>query len=168
MKKILSIDGGGIRGIIPSMILNEIEKNTGKKISKIFDLIAGTSTGGILALGLCKPDSQGEPQYSAENMMELYEKDGQKIFHRSFWRGLSTVGGLTDEKYPHGPIEEVFDEYFSNTTLEMSITNVLISSYDIEHRNPFFFKSWRENVKPVEMRKAARATSAAPTYFEPL
>jgi len=168
MKKILSIDGGGIRGIIPSIILNEIEKKTGKKVSEIFDLITGTSTGGILALGLCKPDSEGKPQYSAEDMTDFYEQEGPKIFPRSFWRGLSTVGGLLDERYPHGPIEEVFDELFSETTIGKSITKVLISSYDIEHRNPFFFKSWRPNIKPVKMREAARATSAAPTYFEPL
>jgi len=54
MKKVLSIDGGGIRGIIPAMILAEIERRTGKLTSELFDLVAGTSTGGILALGLTK------------------------------------------------------------------------------------------------------------------
>ena len=53
--KILSIDGGGIRGIIPAMVLARIEDLTGKPISELFDLIAGTSTGGILALGLTRP-----------------------------------------------------------------------------------------------------------------
>ena len=57
--KVLSIDGGGIRGIIPATILEHIEKMTHKPIAKLFDLIAGTSTGGILALGLTKPDADG-------------------------------------------------------------------------------------------------------------
>ena len=55
--KLLSIDGGGVRGIIPAIILAEIEKRTGKRICELFDLIAGTSTGGILTLGLTKPNS---------------------------------------------------------------------------------------------------------------
>jgi patatin-like phospholipase/acyl hydrolase len=56
--KVLSIDGGGIRGIIPAMVLAEIEKRTNKPISELFHLIAGTSTGGIITLGLTKPDSK--------------------------------------------------------------------------------------------------------------
>ena len=57
VKKILSIDGGGIRGVIPALVLAEIEKRTNKRVADMFDLIAGTSTGGILALGLTIPPS---------------------------------------------------------------------------------------------------------------
>ena len=57
--RILSIDGGGIRGVIPAMILARIESLTGKPIAELFDLIAGTSTGGILTLGLTKPGPDG-------------------------------------------------------------------------------------------------------------
>src|SRR2546422_5276580 len=59
--RILSIDGGGIRGIIPAMVLAELERRTGRPICKLFDLIAGTSTGGVLALALTKPDAAGKP-----------------------------------------------------------------------------------------------------------
>jgi patatin-like phospholipase/acyl hydrolase len=79
---ILSIDGGGIRGIIPAMLLCEIEKRTGKPISELFDYVAGTSTGGILALGLNAP-SEGDPhkpRYSAKDLLEVYEKHGNEIF----------------------------------------------------------------------------------------
>lgn len=65
MKKILSIDGGGIRGLIPALVLAEIEKRAGQPISKCFDLIGGTSTGGILALGLTKDNGFGVPKYTA-------------------------------------------------------------------------------------------------------
>ncbi|GFR05488.1 patatin [Trichonephila clavata] len=57
---ILSVDGGGIRGIIPALILAEIEKRARKPIAEIFDLMAGTSTGGIVIAGLCKKDDQGK------------------------------------------------------------------------------------------------------------
>ncbi len=167
MKKILSIDGGGIRGIIPAVILSEIEKRTGNPCARLFDLIAGTSTGGILGLGLCKPDKQKRPQYSALDLVELYTERGKEIFSRSFWKGMSSVGGLLDEKYPQKPLEKVLQDYFHNTLLKSSLTNLLISSYDLENRCPFFFKSWRDDTNTVAMRHVARATSAAPTYFEP-
>lgn len=168
MHKILSIDGGGIRGIIPALLLAAIEGRTGEDISHLFDLIAGTSTGGILALGLCTPDAAGSPAYSAARLVEFYESRGREIFARSFWRGVSAAGGLSDERYPEGPLEGILSEYFGETTLEAALTDVLISSYDLESRQPFFFKSWRKETKAVPMRWAARATSAAPTYFEPL
>ena len=73
MKKILAIDGGGIRGIIPAVILSEIERRTAKPTAQLFDLIAGTSTGGILALALCKNGGNGNPQYSATQLIDLYD-----------------------------------------------------------------------------------------------
>ncbi|MDD9893500.1 MAG: CBASS cGAMP-activated phospholipase [Gammaproteobacteria bacterium] len=167
MKTILSIDGGGIRGLIPGLILSHIENQTKRPISDCFDLIAGTSTGGILALGLSKDNGNGKPQFSAKELCKIYETRGHEIFPRSLWRGVSSVGGLTDEKYSHKGLESVLEEYFGNQTVSSSLTNVVITSYDIENRTPLFIKSWREQFEDIEMRHAARATSAAPTYFEP-
>lgn len=167
MKTILSIDGGGIRGLIPALVLAKIEKETGKGISQLFDLIAGTSTGGILALGLCIDDGNGQPKYSASDLAELYVTKGKQIFSRSFWDGVSSVAGLADEKYSEEGLEKALDEYFGNEPLGAALTDCMITSYDIQLREPHFFKSWRKEWKAVEMRHAARATSAAPTYFEP-
>ena len=107
MKKVLAIDGGGIRGIIPALILNEIEKKTGKKTSELFDLIAGTSTGGIIALTLSVKGDGGSPRYRASELAELYEKYGRDIFERSFWKGMSSIGSLADEKYGHANNERI-------------------------------------------------------------
>lgn len=76
--KVLSIDGGGIRGLIPATVLSAIEERTKARTADLFDLIAGTSTGGILALGLVKPSprSRRKPQYSAAELAELYEQEG--------------------------------------------------------------------------------------------
>lgn len=167
--KVLSIDGGGIRGIIPAMVLAEIEDRTAKPICELFDLIAGTSTGGILALGLTKPDSNGKPEHTAANLARLYEKEGKKIFPQSIF---SSIRSLKDEKYPSEGIESVLEQYFGETRLREALTDVLISSYDIELRRPYFFKSKKAKLEPKRrdflMKKVARATSAAPTYFEPL
>lgn len=96
-KHIVSIDGGGIRGIIPAIVLAEIEKRARKPIAEIFDLMAGTSTGGIVATGLCKKD---EPQYSANDLVELYQGYGPYFFESSFWR-RSIASWLNGAQYSY-------------------------------------------------------------------
>src|SRR5215204_3709350 len=139
MQKVLSIDGGGIRGIIPAMVLAEIERLTGKRIAEMFDLVAGTSTGGILALGLTKPGQDGKPQYSAKKLIDLYETEGGKIFSIPVWHQIHSVGGVAEEKYPATGIEEVAKEYFGELRLAEALTEVLVTAYEIEKRGPWFF-----------------------------
>jgi Patatin len=172
MIKVLSIDGGGIRGIIPAMVLAEIEKRTRKPIAENFQLIAGTSTGGILALALTKPDGTGKPQYSAADMVELYQKEGKAIFSRTLGHRLLALDFLLREKYPARGIETVLHRYFGNTRLKEALTGVLITAYDTESRNCWFFKSAKAKdphhpEADFLMKDVARATSAAPTYFSP-
>jgi patatin-like phospholipase/acyl hydrolase len=172
MQKVLSIDGGGIRGIIPAMVLAEIERRTGKPISEVFDLVAGTSTGGILGLGLTKPGRDGKSQFSAERLIELYETEGGKIFDRPVWHRIHSAGGLAEEKYPSKGIEDVSRQYFGECRLAEALTEVLVTAYEIEGRAAWFFKRRHARDENREgdnflMREIARATSAAPTYFEP-
>jgi patatin-like phospholipase/acyl hydrolase len=169
---VLSIDGGGIRGIIPAMVLSEIESRTGKRICQLFDIIAGTSTGGILALGLTKPESPGssEPAFKAADLVGLYEDNGQAIFPKNAWGKLGTVFRA---QYPALGIETLLDKYFGNARLKDALTRVIITSYDVENRNAFFFRSANAKIAAIQesydypMKYVARATSAAPTYFPP-
>ncbi|BET30113.1 patatin-like phospholipase family protein [Wolbachia pipientis] len=163
-KYILSIDGGGIRGIIPAIILAEIEKRARKTISQIFDLMAGTSTGGIVVAGLCRKDEQGNPQYSANDLVEFYQEYGSYIFKSSFFR-RSILSWFNCAQYPHKNIEFVLDKYFGEDILKNTLSNVLITSYDIQNNCPFFFKSWKEG--NIKLKDALRAATAAPTYFIP-
>ncbi len=170
MIKILSIDGGGIRGIIPAMVLSEIEKRTGRPIACLFDLIAGTSTGGLLALGLTMPDPQGKPKYAAHNLVRLYEEKGSKIFSRSCWYRITSLGHLADYKYPADGVKLVFAQYFGEACLKDVLSDVLLTAYEIELRCPFFFRSSRARKIPgydYPLQDVALATSAAPTYFAP-
>ena len=171
--KVLSIDGGGIRGIIPAMILAEIERRSKKPIAGHFDLIAGTSSGGILALGLTVPGDDGQPRYSAEDGIQLFSGGGGRIFSRSLWHKIHSVWNVEQEKYRSDGIEEVFRAYFGDTRLKDALTELLITSYEIERRTPFFFKTTKakDPDQPgydFPMWQVARATSAAPTYFEPV
>lgn len=176
--KILSIDGGGIRGVIPAVLLTEMEKHTGRSICCLFDLIAGTSTGGILAAGLVAPKMSGhgsnllpKPKFKASDLLDLYENRGKDIFRRSLWDGIVSAGGLTDEKYPNEGIEDVLEDCFGGIQLKDVLTDILVTSYEIEERKPYFFKSSKAKEDPEQrnhfLRDVARATSAAPTYFEP-
>jgi patatin-like phospholipase/acyl hydrolase len=168
--KVLAIDGGGIRGVIPATILSAIEERTNTKIAHLFDLIAGTSTGGILALGLVKPGDDGEPQYSAADLAALYDKEGKRIFNRSLWHEIVALDNLADEKYDAAGIEAVLKDYFGEAMLSQAVTETLVTSYELESRQPWFFarhKALKDPGYDFPMRFVARATSAAPTFFEP-
>jgi len=169
--KVLAIDGGGIRGIIPAIVLSEVEKRTKLPIAKLFDLVVGTSTGGILALGLSKPNDANAAQYTAQDLADLYVRRGPIIFDRSIFYRLRTGVGLAGPKYPADGIEEVLQDYFGNARLKDALVNVLVTAYDLEQRQAVFFSSDDARKTPTDsdfpMKDVARATSAAPTYFPP-
>ncbi|MBN3924787.1 patatin-like phospholipase family protein [Nostoc sp. NMS4] len=185
--KILSIDGGGIRGIIPALLLSEIERRTQKPIFSLFDLITGTSSGGILALGLTKPrlssdvsDNLPVAEYTAEDLLQLFLEYGVEIFYEPLFERL--LGPLEDiflqPKYPSESKEEIFRQYFGNALLENNLKEVFVTSYDIEQRVPIFFtnklekqqtesKNFQKLCGGFSLLDAALATSATPTYFAP-
>ena len=87
VRRVLSIDGGGIRGIIPALVIAHLERKQ-KPASELFDLMVGTSTGGMLALGLSLEGEGGAPLFNARKMVKLYEARGDEIFEQSLWRKL--------------------------------------------------------------------------------
>jgi uncharacterized protein len=168
--KILAIDGGGIRGIIPAIVLAELEHRTGRAVADLFDLIAGTSTGGILACGLTRPDGQGRPAFTAADLIGLYESEGPEIFHRSLLKRIASVEGYIDERYDDAGLNAALRRYLDGARLAETLTDVFITAYEIERRQAFFFRSSRARTDPTSdftLVDAARATAAAPTYFEP-
>ena len=78
--RVLSIDGGGMRGVLPATVLAALEKDSGHRIADLFDMVVGTSTGGILALGLLAPNASGRPAFTAQQLLELYHARGAEIF----------------------------------------------------------------------------------------
>ncbi len=169
--KVLSIDGGGIRGLIPALVLGEIERRTGRRTAELFDLIAGTSTGGILACGLSRRGPDGSPAHSAEELAELYLTEGPKIFHRSLVKQATSLGGLIDERYDDAGLNTALATYLGDARLKEVLADVFLTAYDIGDRFAFFFRSSRartDEAYDFSLAEAARATSAAPTYFEPV
>lgn len=167
--KVLAVDGGGIRGIIPALILVAIEDCTKRPISDLFDLLAGTSTGGIIALGLTKPGADGKVEKSARDIVSLYETEASKIFSTSLLQELH-ISAIHGAKYNPKGLDATLLKYFGDTRLKDALKPVLIPSYDIEKQMPIFFKSERAKTRAdydFAMRDVARATAAAPTYFPP-
>ncbi len=163
---VLSIDGGGIRGIIPAIILDALQKRVGKQPRESFDLIAGTSTGGIITVGIGTACNQGKP-YTPQELVGLYVQNGATIFKKSF---LEALKELEAPKYSPDGLEEVLAKYFGETEFKTAFTPLLVSSYDLQTQMPFFFKSHRiaaDSSWNWPVRQIARATSAAPTFFPP-
>lgn len=178
MKKvrILSIDGGGIRGILPGIVLSQLEKKLQKKVkdpklrlSDMFDFMAGTSTGGILTLAYLTPNKKNRPKLTASEAVNLYLDRGDEIFDTSLWQRLKSKNGIMDEKYDASELEEALDDTFGESKLSNLLKPCIISSYDIRNGKPHFFKQHKAKKHEIDnfkVKDVARATSAAPTYFE--
>jgi len=178
MKKILSIDGGGIRGIVPGQVLIALEDKLQKKmgdpnarIANYFDFFAGTSTGGILTCILLCP-SETDPtkaRFSAKEAVDLYVKNGGDIFSRSFLYKLLSGNGILSAKYQVTEIGKYLAEYFAKLKLSQLLKPCIVTSYDIGRRQTKFFaqqdKAKEGDVADFYVKDVCRATSAAPTYF---
>jgi patatin-like phospholipase/acyl hydrolase len=179
IKRILSIDGGGIRGIIPALVLVELERilqiktnNPKARIVDYFDLFAATSSGAILTSILLFPDESGQkPKYSAKDAVDLYIIHGGKIFQTNFLYRFLAKFGFISEKYTPKNMEAIFAEYFGDVKISQLLKPCLITAYNIELRKAHFFRQQvakqKGDTKDFYVKDACRATSAAPSYFRP-
>jgi len=189
--RVLTIEGGGVRGIIPTRLLAALESLAGTPIAELFDVLVGTSTGGMLALGLVTPGEDGRPAYPAQNVGDIYTSHGQQIFPkpasslprslqeaREWWSSASSNAAIFgfnpdvgNARYSPEGIAEAFQAYFGDHRLSEALVDVVVTSYDLQTKSPVLFRSRDAKLDPEDdllMRDAARATSAAPTYFPPL
>ena len=169
---ILSLDGGGFRGLMEAYWLDHLENVTKRPIYQMFDLIAGTSIGGILAMATTIPSHQNDkiPVLSTKDMIDLFVNNGEKIFPQR--KKYNVIGKTYDSdknilwsRYPEAPLEEMLVSYFGNRRLRSALTNIIVTSMTTEQR-PFLFSSFDGQTQDYMVFEAARATSAAPSYFE--
>ena len=164
--RILSLDGGGIKGIFPAAVLTGLEEGylAGQSVGDYFDLLAGTSTGGILALGLGAGLTAGE-------MLRMYLEEGHRVFP-SKERGLTgRARRLVSAQYDRGPLDELLNRRLGEKTLRESRRRLLIPSTEGRNGEVWVFKTPHHPDYKLDgderMASVAAATSAAPTYFTP-
>jgi predicted acylesterase/phospholipase RssA len=185
--RILAVDGGGMRGVMPARVLVELERLAGRPIASMFDIIAGTSTGGLIALGLTRPGPDGKPALTAQQVLDTYLKFGKQIFPRVQWRPLrweqlrtsrpvlaQRFGALAsptkygNARYSRAGLTSIVKEMFGETRLSEAMGDVIVPSYDWKAGRPFVFRSRGARngdlIDPT-MAQVALATTAAPTYF---
>ena len=193
--RILTIDGGGIRGVIPALILERVEALLAEalaaapsdtaarwqevgtpRIADCFHLIAGTSTGGLLAAGLTSTGPGGRPKLTAADAANVYTTQGPAIFHSSLFQKVKQGFGLTAPKYPLGQLRTALEDpaVLGDGLLKDARTNVLILSFDTSIPGLRYYTRWGQPgagstpTTPTEtMVEVALATAAAPTYFDP-
>lgn len=180
---ILSIDGGGVRGLIPSSILEQLESylqdldGPDVRIVDYFDLIAGTSTGGLITAMLSSPSRENpkRPMFTAAEVTQFYMKYANTIFPQArgpFGTIRKSLKALKGPKYKPEGLDDLLEKYFHDDRfLDSMLTHVIIPSFDIKFQQPVFFSSMRAREDALEnapMRYVCRATSAAPTYFPPV
>ena len=160
MRRILVIDGGGIKGIVPASFLSHVEESLRVPIAAYFDLIVGTSTGGIIALAL----GLG---LSARDILAFYEQRGPEIFYGN--PRFRACRRWFRAKYDPRPLRSALEDVFGKRTLGESTKRLVIPSLNIDTgevhvwktaHDPRFERDYKSHVVDV-----ALSTAAAPTYF---
>jgi patatin-like phospholipase/acyl hydrolase len=150
--RVLAIEGGGMRGIVPATVLVALEERAGRPAAELFDLVAGTSTGGIIACALVAPAPEDGARFRARDILALYHEAGPLVF-----------GGEAPER----ALEATLRAGLGDLRLSDARTDLLVTAYDLRTGRPHPFASWRPR-PDRPLWEVARATSAAGPMFGPL
>ncbi|PHU27369.1 Patatin-like protein 2 [Capsicum chinense] len=176
MVTVLSIDGGGIRGIIPGTLLAFLESKLQEldgpnaRVADYFDVVAGTSTGGLVTTMLTAPNKDNRPLYQAKEISSFYMQHGPQIFpqsrRNSFLRRVTNLFG--GPKYDGKYLRTIITSILGNLTMKQTLTNTVIPTFDIKRLQPIIFSTAdaKANMsKNAQLSDVCLSTSAAPTYF---
>ncbi len=176
--RILSIDAGGVRGLLPALLLSEIEARTGKQVWQMFDLVTGTGTGALLAIGLTIPARSGNPLPAAK-LQTIFEQPKRSLYRRSWLRKFAAHLRGVQPNYSSNCLRVWAQHHYMDTTLSEAKTGLLLPVYDLERRRPYFFKSWKAQGQQLKgrdeiyqdrnfrVRDLIGATMAEPGLFDP-
>nr|XP_043628568.1 patatin-like protein 2 [Erigeron canadensis] len=173
---VLSIDGGGIRGLIPAIILEyletELQKLDGEnaRIADYFDIISGTSTGGLITAMLASPNENNRPLFAARDIKEYYLQQCPKIFPQDCNVVTKLIRNLSGPLYNGKHLHDSIRDKLGDIRLGDTLTNVAIPTFDIRTLQPTIFSTYEMNEKPylnALLSDICIATSAAPTYLPP-
>ena len=165
----LSLDGGGVRGLMLAMWIELFEKKTNQPASKVFDLIGGTSIGGMAALLLTASDNGKTPKMGGNQLAQLIEHSERIFPQRNRYnlpaRLWDEIESLVYTRYSAGPLETLLKEYVGDLTLTNSLTRTLITAVNADTVAPRIFDSFNPIDKVCKLWEVGLCTSAAPTFF---
>lgn len=165
-RKILSLSGGGVRGVVTLEALALLEEKTGKPICDLFDMIVGTSTGGIIALALARNKHTGQPAMSARELQKFYFENSEEIFESSMIRQVLSGKGMLFPKISPDSLKESLEKNFGTFKLSDLETPVSITAVNADNNELHIFRSGPSDPqKDFSLVDVGLATSAAPTYF---
>jgi len=172
---VLSIDGGGVRGIIPGTILAFLEAKLqeldgpGARVADYFDVVAGTSTGGLVTAMLTAPDKEGRPLFAAKEINDFYLKHSPKIFPAKSGGLLGLVKSVAlGPKYDGKYLRSIVRELLGDTKVSQALQNIVIPTFDIKLLQPTIFSRYdavKDVSKDALLSDVCIGTSAAPTYL---
>lgn len=163
--RILAIDGGGVRGIIPAHVLAYLEQKTHQPTAKLFDLIVPVSTGAILATGVATPNAQGQPKYSAKETITLYHEKASYIFYNTWYHRLLTLNGLIGPLYYESRLTDVYNEIYQDTRFDHLLTKEIVPVLLFDRRKLLLLNNWQGNAQHFKVKDIVTAATAAPGYF---
>ncbi len=160
---LLSLDGGGARGLMQLHTLAELERRTRKSIPEMFDGISGTSIGGMIACLLTLPDPENpkKPKYSAQALLTIVQDNLGKLFV-SKWQSL---GGLLRTRYKTSSIKSVLEQLLKNNTFKDRLLPIVLVTHDLNINEERLISTTDD--EDFLTKDVAMATGAAPTYFKP-
>jgi uncharacterized protein len=170
--RVLSLDGGGVRGIISAMVVVELVKRAGRPIEQLFDHLAGTSTGSILACGWAAPDplNPTKARWSAQDGFDAYVKSTTVAMGIAGMRGHLHAANLFSPKFYSDGLNGSLHAAIGDGFLSETVVDVTVPAYEISKRAAFLFSTRDAKADlghDFKLWEVARASSAAPTFFEP-
>lgn len=169
--RILSLDGGGVKGLMPALILHFIESICEVPIVELFDVITGASTGAIITGMLVTPNETGDgPRYTTNELVNVYKEDFPRLLSGSYFRDLRTMYGLYNNRFSISLRNQYLERYLGDLKLSDTLLPVLIPASNVKTHKPCIFKTRHARLnenRNASLRDVIIAATSAPLMYYP-
>ena len=167
---VLTINGNGVDGIIPALLLKELEEKSEEKTANLFDFMTGVSTSTILIAMLSTPDTKGSPKYSADDLISMLRTKSKLVLSATLWHKITSLFGLINSEYQPTEMEKLAEHYFDNISISQLLSQVTLLGYDVSNKGLIAFSNWgkQEPYMPYyKVKDVVLGTAATMPYFPP-
>jgi patatin-like phospholipase/acyl hydrolase len=169
--RILCVDGGGVKGLLALQVIKELEESTGKPACELFDLMVGTSTGGIIVSTLAVPNTEGKPKWSANDVIQMYDETIVTAFTNSLTHQILTCNGILGAKIESSYLDRLLRAQYGQVQMSQLLTGVSIPCFSITRNLPALFNS-RDlpggRGHNFRLADVLGGITAAPVFYRPM